>query len=160
MTDGLPWNREMFPEDLDALDARHRAESTSPPYSRVMSVQVDLDKLAEVLADFTFAYLITVSDDHRAHTVAVDPVLAGGIFDVGPVGRTTFRNLADRDGVTLLWPPRASRGYTLIVDGRGLISGDDAPLQIVPSHAVLHRKSTPGTATKPGCKDDCVPLDG
>ncbi|MDF2825563.1 MAG: hypothetical protein K0R68_2971, partial [Mycobacterium sp.] len=39
-----------------------------------MSVKVDLDGLAEVLADFAFAYLITVGDDHRAHTVAVDPV--------------------------------------------------------------------------------------
>ena len=38
-----------------------------------MSVKVDLDKLAEALADFTFAYLITVGDDYRAHTVAVEP---------------------------------------------------------------------------------------
>jgi hypothetical protein len=38
-----------------------------------MSVKVDLDQLADALADFTFAYLITVGDDHRAHTVAVAP---------------------------------------------------------------------------------------
>ena len=40
-----------------------------------MSVKVDLDRLADALADFTFAYLITVGDDYRAHSVAVDPVL-------------------------------------------------------------------------------------
>ena len=51
-----------------------------------MSVKVDLDKLADALADFTFAYLITVGDDYRAHTVAVEPVLTDGHLDVGQVG--------------------------------------------------------------------------
>ena len=51
-----------------------------------MSVKVDLDQLAEALADFTFAYLVTVDDGHRAHAVAVDPVLADGVIDVGTVG--------------------------------------------------------------------------
>ena len=36
-----------------------------------MSVKVDLDQLA----DFAFAYLVTVGDDDRAHTMAVEPVL-------------------------------------------------------------------------------------
>ena len=40
-----------------------------------MSVKVELDRLAEALADFAFGYLITVGDDYRAHTVAVDAVL-------------------------------------------------------------------------------------
>lgn len=34
-----------------------------------MSVKVDLDKLAEALADFSFGYLITVGDDFRARAV-------------------------------------------------------------------------------------------
>lgn len=124
-----------------------------------MSVKVDLDKLAEVLADFTLAYLITVSDDHRARTVAVDPMLRDGVLDVGPVGGGTRRNLAVHDGVTLLWPPREPGGYTLIVDGRGLPSADDAPLQITPGHAVLHRPAAPHSApSSTGCGDDCVPL--
>ena len=54
-----------------------------------MSVKVDLDQLADALADFTFAYLITVGDDYRAHTVAVEPVLSDGALDVGPVGNST-----------------------------------------------------------------------
>ena len=35
-----------------------------------MSVKVDLDQLANTLADFTFGYLISVGDDYRAHAVA------------------------------------------------------------------------------------------
>jgi hypothetical protein len=54
-----------------------------------MSVKVDLDQLADALADFTFAYLITVGDDYRAHTVAVAPALVDGILDVGQIGRHT-----------------------------------------------------------------------
>ena len=124
-----------------------------------MSVKVDLDQLADVLADFTFAYLITVGDDYRAHTVAVAPVLADGVVDVGEVGNTTRTNAIKHDGVTLVWPPREPGGYSLIVDGRGQ-SGDDR-LRIVPSRAVLHRPATAESpVTNPGCIHDCVPLEG
>ena len=61
-------------------------------YSRLMSVKVDLDKLAETLVDFPFGYLITVGDDFRAHTVAVTPVFEDGAFVIGPLGGTTRRN--------------------------------------------------------------------
>jgi hypothetical protein len=120
-----------------------------------MSVKVDLDQLADVLADFAFAYLITVGNDYQARTVAVDPVLRDDVLDVGTVGGGTRRNLAAHDGVTLLWPPREPGGYTLIVDGRGLLSADGAPLRVVPSHAVLHRPATPAAAAS---ADDCIPL--
>jgi len=122
-----------------------------------MSVKVDLDKLAGALADFTFAYLVTVDDGYQAHTVAVEPILAGGVIDVGAVGDSTRKNLAQHDAVTLVWPPREAGGYTLIVDGRG--QPTDSTLQVVPSRAVLHRRAAPGTVTKPGCKDDCMPLE-
>jgi hypothetical protein len=122
-----------------------------------MSVQVDLDQLAGALADYTFAYLVTVGDDYRAHTVAVDPVFANGVFAVGAVGNGTRRNVAQHSGVTLVWPPSQPGGYSLIVDGRGEVDGD--ALNLVPDRAVLHRKAAPGTPTKPGCKDDCMPLE-
>ena len=123
-----------------------------------MSVKVDLDQLADALADFTFAYLITVGDDYHAHTVAVDPVLVDGIVDVGAIGNRTRQNLDRHDGVTLVWPPREPGGYTLIVDGSGR-STDAEVLRVVPNRAVLHRPAMPGSPTKPGCKDDCVPLE-
>lgn len=122
-----------------------------------MSVQVDIDRLADELANFTFAYLVTVGDDYQAHTVAVEPVLADGVIDIGPVGGSTRRNVIAHSGVTLVWPPSEPGGYSLIVDGEGH-PGDDA-LIVLPSRAVLHRKAAPGMATKPGCKDDCLPLE-
>jgi hypothetical protein len=118
-----------------------------------MSVTVDLGRLADELAGYTFAYLVTVGDDYRAHTVAVEPIFEGGVFDVGPVGGATNRNLSAHPAVTLVWPPAGRGGYTLIVDGRADGS------RIVPELAVLHRKAQPGAATKPGCKDDCHPLE-
>ncbi len=117
-----------------------------------MSVKVDLDKLADALTDFTFAYLVTVSDDFRAHTVAVEPVFDDGIFDVGSVGNSTRRNVSAHPAVTLVWPPGDRGGYTLIIDGQA----DGA--QIVPERAVLHRPAAPGTPTASGCGDDCVQL--
>jgi hypothetical protein len=121
-----------------------------------MSVKVDLGQLADALSEFTFAYLVTVGDDYRAHTVAVAPALADGTFDVGSVGNSTRRNAAAHPDVTLVWPPREFGGYTLIVDGRG--EHTDAGLLVVPTGAVLHRPATPGTPTASGCGDDCVPL--
>ncbi len=118
---------------------------------------MDLEQLADALADFTFAYLVTVDDGHRAHAVAVDPVLANGVIDVGTVGASTRRNLEQHDGVMLVWPPRERGGYTLIVDGRG--EPTDTTLQVVPDRAVLHRRAAPGAVTKPGCKDDCLRLE-
>jgi hypothetical protein len=123
-----------------------------------MSVKVDLDRLANELADYAYAYLITVGDDYHAHTVAVEPVLVDGVIDVDSIGNSTRKNLASHDGVTLVWPPREPGGYSLIVDGRGEPTDTDA-LTIVPSRAVLHRKAAPGTVTTPGCKDDCMALE-
>ncbi len=104
-----------------------------------MSVQVDLDRLADTLADFPFGYLITVGDDHRAHAVAVTPAFDGGAFTMGPVGNTTARNAAARNAVTMLWPPREPTGYSLIVDGTAEIT--DAGVRLTPSRAVLHRSA-------------------
>ena len=124
-----------------------------------MSVKVDLNQLADALTDYTFAYLVTVDDGYKAHTVAVDPVFADGMIDVGPVGGSTRRNVTAHSDVTLVWPPAQRGGYTLIVDGTGQPPEDGTALRIVPGRAVLHRKAAPGAAAKPGCKDDCVPLE-
>jgi hypothetical protein len=122
-----------------------------------MSVKVDLAKLAEMLADFPFGYLITVGDDFRAHTVAVTPTLTDGVFVIGPVGNTTARNAAAHPRVTVLWPPHEPTGYSLIVDGTAEIA--DAVVRLTPSRAVLHRSAIePGAGTDPGGLHDCVPL--
>ena len=120
-----------------------------------MSVKVDLDQLADALGDYTFAYLVTVGDDYHAHTVAVEPVLADGVLDVGPVGGTTSRNrrTTPRRHARLA----AQRARRLHADRRRprRLVGE----RVVPSRAVLHRKATPGAATEPGCQDDCMPIE-
>ncbi|MCX5046372.1 pyridoxamine 5'-phosphate oxidase family protein [Aldersonia sp. NBC_00410] len=123
-----------------------------------MSVKVDLDQLADTLADYRLAYLITVGDDFRAHTVAVDPVLTAGVLDVGAMGRTTRANVTGHGDVTVIWPPGEPGGYTLILDGTA--RPNDDTLQVVPTRAVLHRKATPESpSTNPNCVHDCVPIE-
>lgn len=123
-----------------------------------MSVKVDVDKLAETLADFAFGYLITVGDDFRAHTVAVSPVVDGGALEVGTVGDTTRRNAGAHPAVTVVCPPRDPSGYSLIVDGTATLT--DSGLRVTPSRAVLHRPAAPqSAAAAKGHLHDCVKIE-
>ena len=120
--------------------------------------KVDLKRLAAALDDFPFAYLITVDDGYRAHTVTVEPTLHDGVLDVGLIGGRTSKNLAQRNDVTLLWPPSEVGGYSLIVDGQAEVTGADdqtVQLTIVPTRALLHRNADSPTAAK-GCLHDCI----
>ena len=132
--------------------------------------KVDVKRLAAALTDYPFAYLITVDDDYRVHTVTVEPQLRdlphgpdgpGGIIDVGLIGGRTQKNLAHRRDVTLLWPPPEPGGYSLIVDGSAELSDPDdsaddtAHLRVVPTRALLHRDADSPAAAK-GCLHDCV----
>jgi len=134
--------------------------------------RVDFKRLAAALPDYPFAYLITVDDNYRAHTVTVEPELRdlpdgsagpegpGAILDVGLIGGRTRENLAHRSDVTLLWPPPEPGGYSLIVDGRAEATESDAQtvrLGVVPTRALLHRDADADSpeAAK-GCLHDCV----
>jgi hypothetical protein len=125
--------------------------------------KVDFKRLAAALDDYRFAYLVTVDDDYRVHTVTVEPELREHILDVGLIGGQTRKNVENRSDVTLLWPPSEPGGYSLIVDGRAEVAdathsdGDGAALRVVPIRALLHRNAdpnTPGSAT--GFLHDCV----
>jgi hypothetical protein len=134
--------------------------------------RVDVKRLAAALPDYPFAYLITVDDNYRAHTVTVEPELRDlpdgptgpegpkAILDIGLIGGRTRENLAHRSDVTLLWPPPEPGGYSLIVDGRAEATESDAQtvrLGVVPTRALLHRDADPDSpnAAK-GCLHDCV----
>ena len=107
-----------------------------------MSAQVDLDKLAQALGDYGFAYLITVNDDYCVRAVEVDPAFSGRVLDVGPVGEHTRANVSRRGTATLVWPPREPGGYSLIVDADAQTPahGDATdPLRLLPTRALLHR---------------------
>jgi len=125
--------------------------------------KVDFERLADALGGYRFAYLVTVDDDYRVHTVTVEPELREEVLDVGLIGGRTRRNVESRSAVTLLWPPSDPGGYSLIVDGNGEIADSDssddstAGLLVVPTRSLLHRNAdptTPGSAT--GCLHDCV----
>jgi hypothetical protein len=134
--------------------------------------KVDLKRLAAALTDYPFAYLITVDDAYRVHTVVVEPELRDlpdgpegprAIVDVGLIGGRTRENLAQRGPdftVTLLWPPREPGGYSLIVDGHAEATdsgSETVRLGVVPTRALLHRDADPDSpkAAK-GCLHDCV----
>src|ERR1700761_1793511 len=130
---------------------------------------VDIARLAAALPDYPFAYLITVGDDYRVHTVTVEPELGElpdgpdgqrAVIDVGPIGGRTRENLSRRSDVTLLWPPPEPGGYSLIVDGQAEATdsdGETARLAVVPTRALLHRDVDPDSAeAAKGCLHDCV----
>jgi hypothetical protein len=125
--------------------------------------KVDFKRLAAALDDYRFAYLVTVDDEYRVHTVTVEPELRERVMDVGLIGGRTRKNVESRSSVTLLWPPSEPAGYSLIVDGRAEVAAapdstdDTAALRVVPTRALLHRNAdpkTPGSAK--GCLHDCV----
>ncbi|BBZ65945.1 hypothetical protein MINS_13740 [Mycolicibacterium insubricum] len=117
---------------------------------------VDLDRLAVALDEYQQAFLVTVGDDHRPHSVLVDPVLTGGVFDLGPFGGHTATNITAHSIVTILWPPREPGGYALMVDGRASPT-TPGTLRVTPTRALLHRRAKPGSAVAElGCLHDCV----
>jgi hypothetical protein len=122
--------------------------------------KVDFKRLAAALNNYRFAYLITVDDGYRVHTVTVEPELREGVMDVGLIRGKTRKNLANRGDVTLLWPPGEPGGYSLIVDGHADVTdSDDETIQlgVVPTRALLHRNADPNTpGSAKGCLHDCV----
>ena len=97
--------------------------------------QVDFNRLADALDGYRFAYLVTVDDDYRVHTVTVEPELREGVMDVGLIGGKTRKNVESRSDVTLLWPPSEPSGYSLIVDGRAEVTESDDDTAAAPGGA-------------------------
>jgi Pyridoxamine 5'-phosphate oxidase len=121
----------------------------------LVSIAVSLDELRAQMEEFsTDAYLLTVRDDGRAHSVAV-PVRWVGDTLVVPAGATTAANAAARPLVALLWPPPERGGYSLIVDADVVATAEvDGGHEVTlrPTRGVLHRPAPSGTG------NDCSPL--
>lgn len=123
-----------------------------------MSIKVELEGLAAVLADYGYAYLMTTGPDGRPHAVAVTPQLAGAELRIDEPGRRTRANATERASLALVYPPAAPGGYSLIVDGDA--TDDEGHLRITPTAAVLHRAATPESApSASGCESDCQRID-
>ncbi len=117
-----------------------------------VSAKVELTALAATLAAFDVGYLVTVSDDGRSHVLSVwaEPTDAGLVVE--GVGRHTQANATARPDVTLVFPPLASGGYSLLVDGRATVEGET--VTIVPATAILHRPAVSPDGRRAG--SDCV----
>jgi len=122
-----------------------------------VSIPVEIDKLAEALADRGAGYLLTASADGRVKAVTVEPTLTDGVLR-GPLSRCSARKHAARPVATLLCPPAEPRGHTLLVDGTAA-AGDDG-ITFTPESAVLHRPAdhADGPPAPGGCGNDCAPV--
>lgn len=132
-----------------------------------MSIPVDVADLNTALADFGAGYLLTVSPGGRVKAVTVEPRITDGRLVVTGPGRGSIANVGANTLVTVLFPPLAQRGYTLLVDGEASVDGDD--VLVVPSGAVLHRPAAhsdgpgppapaTGSASGSSCGHDCGPV--
>lgn len=129
-------------------------------YGGVMSIPVDLDRLAAVLGDFPTAYLLTVGAAGKVKAVSADPVVHEGILVLQPSAGSA-RNLTANPAATLLFPPPLPHGYALLVDGTA--DADDTEIRFTPATAVLHRPARhadgpPAPESVEGCGNDCRPL--
>jgi hypothetical protein len=103
-----------------------------------VSISVTIERLMDEVGEWGFGYLLTVSDDSRAHLLALRPKVVGEVlrFDAG--GGRACRNAEARPQVTIVFPPgEHSNGLSLVVDGEATVDGNT--IDVRPASAVLHR---------------------
>ncbi len=133
-----------------------------------MSIPVDLADLVRTLGDFDAGYLLSTAGE-RVKAVTVEPRPTHGALLVRGPGAGSLRNVAANPAVTLLFPPREPRGYTLLVDAHAApVEGSEEDLLLTADHAVLHRPADhadhadaahPAGSTS-SCGQDCHPVTG
>ena len=102
-----------------------------------MSVRVELADLGRTLEEYDYAFL-ACADDPRPHVLAVRVSADGVALRVTRTGTTAARIVAERPGVTLVFPPRDASERSLVVDGAVVAIGEGT-LTVSPVSAVLHR---------------------
>lgn len=123
-----------------------------------MSIPVDVANLAKALTDFGPGYLLSASASGQVKAVTVEPDVVEGTLVITDPGRGTSANITANPAVTVLFPPRVERGFTLLVDGVADVEGAD--VRITPTSAVLHRPAihSDGPPAPDGCGQDCKPV--
>jgi hypothetical protein len=119
-------------------------------------MKVELSELATRLDEYTYAYLVTVGDEGRAHLLAVLPELDGDHLSIDGVGRHTLANVATNPVASLVWPPAAPDGFSLIVDGAAAAGKNDSEIVVTPAKAILHRPAVDAAGRRTG--SDCAPV--
>ena len=121
-----------------------------------MSVAVAVGDLGKALTDYGAGYLLSTSAG-RVKVVTVEPEVRdgdSGVLVVRGPGRGTAANLAANPQVTLVFPPLAPRGFTLLVDGTAELDGDGRRRYRHPAPCSTVRPPTPtAPPTRPisGC---------
>ena len=105
-----------------------------------MSIPVALPDLGDTLVSYPWGFIVTVSDDLRAHSLAVPTDFRDGGLHAA-VGRSTLANIAARPDVTMVFPHPSAGEFSLILDGTATAVGE--VVVFTPSHAVLHRPAIP-----------------
>ena len=132
-----------------------------------MSIPVDVAGLEQALGEFGAGYLLTVDAQARVKVVTVEPAVRDGVVVVSRPGGGTLANLTGNPAVTLVLPPLQPKGFTLLVDGTGEVSGDD--VLVTPTGAVLHRPAMHSDGPPPpalagrqtdSCGNECAPVEG
>jgi hypothetical protein len=121
-----------------------------------VTMKVELDELAARLAEYTFAYLVTVGDEGRAHLLAVLPEISGDTLTIGGVGKHSLANVDTHPTATLVWPPAAPDGFSLIVDGAASAGDGESEIVVTPTKAILHRPAVDADGRRTG--SDCAPV--
>jgi hypothetical protein len=118
-----------------------------------MSMKVEMAELAARIGEFEFAYLVSVSEEGRAHVLSVWPDVVGDAVAVDGVGRHTQENVAANPTVTLVFPPADPSGFSLLVDGTGSVDG--TTVTVAPTKAILHRPAAAPDGRRAGsdCED-------
>ena len=119
-----------------------------------MSMKVELGELADRLQEYSYAYLVTVGDDGRAHLLAVLPELSPDALTISGVGKHSLANVATHPTATLVWPPAGPDGYSLIVDGTAVPGSSDGEIVVTPTKAILHRPAVDDEGKRTG--SDCA----
>ena len=121
-----------------------------------MSKTVDMRVLAKTVADYGFAYLITIADGDRIHTSVVHPTVGAESLTMAAPSSRVQANASQRPKVSLVWPPQEPNGYSLIVDGVAEL--DDDTLRVVPTRAIQHRPEIIAAPDGEGCLADCIEI--
>ena len=118
-----------------------------------MSVKVEMAELAARIGEYEYAYLVSVSEEGRAHVLSVWPEVDGDVVTVDGVGRHTQENVVANPTVTLVFPPADPSGFSLLVDGTGAVDGMN--VTVSPTKAILHRPAPGADGRRAGsdCKD-------
>ncbi len=101
-----------------------------------MSIAVTLDELVGTLEGYPWGYFVSVSDDGRAHLLAVPTHFQDGGLHL-KAGRRGTANVAVRPEVSMVFPGVDGSAYSLIVDGTAEVADDAVVFR--PASAVLHR---------------------